>query len=337
MNPNNSKKIFIGLRVRLLIGFSVFFTLAFALTFYWFYTYSSEAALRRIQDDLRSTLVGASEGINTENFVALAQEGKRREDGLSDDPRYWEHVRWLAQVNEIEPRAFVYTYVHGKAENEIVYIGSSGAVLTPPQGAKFLTPKISKGPLLQGLSQTIFKNNFEAYQDEYGKWVTGYTPIKNAKGEIVGGMGIDFQADYVFEVQQNIRERIAIAFLIVFVILLAAVWFISYTITRPIRQLTQVAEKIGEGDYNQNLAELSNTRFPNEIGTLAQVFEIMVSKVYNREKALRTEIEHLKIEIDENKRSKQVSEIVETDFFKDLISKAGEMRERRLNNATKPA
>jgi len=55
----------------------------------------------------------------------------------------------------------------------------------------------------------------------------------------------------------------------------------------------------------------------------------MTEKVYQRELKLRLQVEKLKIEIDENKRSKQVEEIVETDFFRDLQSKADQMRKRR--------
>ncbi len=49
---------------------------------------------------------------------------------------------------------------------------------------------------------------------------------------------------------------------------------------------------------------------------------------YLREQALRQEIEQLRIEIDEAKRQKQVSEIVDSDFFQDLQSKARSLRNR---------
>ena len=55
----------------------------------------------------------------------------------------------------------------------------------------------------------------------------------------------------------------------------------------------------------------------------------MVDKVYQREQTLRKQVEELKIEIDEVRRRKDVVDIVETDFFRDLQSKAREMRERR--------
>jgi CHASE3 domain sensor protein len=52
-------------------------------------------------------------------------------------------------------------------------------------------------------------------------------------------------------------------------------------------------------------------------------------EAYIREQSLKEQIQQLRIEIDEVKRQKQVSEIVETDFFQDLQAKARRMRSRR--------
>jgi methyl-accepting chemotaxis protein len=57
-------------------------------------------------------------------------------------------------------------------------------------------------------------------------------------------------------------------------------------------------------------------------------------EAYIREQSLKQEIQQLRIEIDEVKRQKQVSEIVDTDFFQDLQAKARSIRSRR--SGTRP-
>jgi GAF domain-containing protein len=59
-------------------------------------------------------------------------------------------------------------------------------------------------------------------------------------------------------------------------------------------------------------------------------------EAYIREQSLRQEIKQLRIEIDEVKRQQQVKEIVETDFFQDLRSKAHAMRNRTRGSAEPP-
>ena len=52
-------------------------------------------------------------------------------------------------------------------------------------------------------------------------------------------------------------------------------------------------------------------------------------EAYIREQSLRQEIQKLRIEIDEARRQQQVSEIVDTDLFQDLQSRAHDLRERK--------
>lgn len=57
---NNEKKknkvFFISLRIKLLIGFTLLFTVVFAVAFYWFYQFSTDLAMQRITDDLVNTI-----------------------------------------------------------------------------------------------------------------------------------------------------------------------------------------------------------------------------------------------------------------------------------------
>lgn len=52
-------------------------------------------------------------------------------------------------------------------------------------------------------------------------------------------------------------------------------------------------------------------------------------EAYIREQALRQEIRELRVEIDESRKTEQVQEIVETDFFAELQKKADTMRQRK--------
>jgi CHASE3 domain sensor protein len=60
-------------------------------------------------------------------------------------------------------------------------------------------------------------------------------------------------------------------------------------------------------------------------------------EAYIREQSLKQEIRQLRIEIDEAKRQKQVSEIVETDFFQDLRQKARALRKRGRRSSERRA
>ena len=171
------------------------------------------------------------------------------------------------------------------------------------------------------------------YSDDYGTWVSAFAPIRNSKGEVIAALGVDFEANYVKQVQQAILQKVYVAFGLTYAVLFLLVYLVSNVFSKPITVLTKAADKIGEGQYEAGLATLMEVRvserFPDEIYTLQKVFQGMVDKVYQREQTLRKTVEELRIEIDEVKRSKAVGEIVDTEFFQELTAKADEMRSQR--------
>jgi methyl-accepting chemotaxis protein len=362
------KPIFISLRWKLLVGFTLLFSIVFALAFYWFYTFATTQALNRIQADLLDTLNGASKSIDAETLVSLAADpgvpnasgeawlavanaeedettdaaqlrefaaqsfGEKTVIGFSDDPRYQKLMNELQVIHDIEPRAWPYIFIKAEGEQRLTYIADAWARYDPSKAAPFMFTRSSKRSYngLNKLTQRLDdNNNFTPYTDDFGNWISAYQPILDANGNSVGAVGVDFEADYVYEVQGAIRDRVFTAFVVTYVGLFILVFWVSRTLTRPISNLTVAAARIGEGDYTQDLTEVKpGGRISDEIGTLADVFMIMTGKVYQREQTLRKQVEALKIEIDDSKRKAQVSEIADTDFFRELQKKAREMRSR---------
>ncbi len=64
------------------------------------------------------------------------------------------------------------------------------------------------------------------------------------------------------------------------------------------------------------------------LGKLARIFQNMAQQVYAREQSLRQQVQELRIEIDEVKKTRQVAEITETEYFRDLAAKAERLRQR---------
>jgi len=74
--------------------------------------------------------------------------------------------------------------------------------------------------------------------------------------------------------------------------------------------------------------ELTQAVGTDEIGRLSLMFGRMAQEVIMRETNLRQQVEALRIEIDEVKCKKQVEEITDSDFFRDLQTKARSIRRR---------
>lgn len=351
-----------SLGTKLVIGFTFVFTLLFVGAFYWFYAFSTERAIARILSDLEATVQGAAAGIDAASMQRLFVEGEPTGDGRSDHPAYLEQLRWLQTVQSVEPRAWPYTYVAGSEPNQIFALTDLWTLTDPSKAYGFLEEDVSVGSLTAGLdaltinlprdrrceaTRTPIEGQALAgirgdlryatcrllrrvgYTDAYGSWVSAYAPIVDASGVKVGAMGLDFELAHVDEVQDAILGSTGQAFLLTYAALLLLVLILSRILTRPIVRLTAVAERVGEGHYEQDFAALRQRRFRDEIGLLADVFQGMTEKIGVRERMLRREVQALRIEIDESRRTQQVAEIVETDFFRDLQARARVMRQRQ--------
>lgn len=318
---------FVGLRWKLLLGFTLVFSLLTGGIFYWFYQFSSERALKRVHDDLVRTLVGAVGGVDVDQLLDLARDGQANAAGFSDDPRYQAQLDWLEQVHDIEPQAWPYLYLPGSSPGQIEFLVDLYVRYDQGKAAEFgevYTPATTF-PLIGLRQQTV---NTQPYSDKWGTWISAYTPLTDASGTPVAALGVDFDALHVIETQELLRRRIYLAFSVSYVLLLLLVYLIAGVFSRPIAQLTRAAEGLSEGRYDRGSPTFPRQRFADEIGVLAGVFETMAANVIDREQSLRREVRALRIEIDEAERQQAVSEIVETDFFRDLKAKASRLKQR---------
>ena len=66
---------------------------------------------------------------------------------------------------------------------------------------------------------------------------------------------------------------------------------------------------------------------PDALGQLARVFQRMAREVYAREQRLKQQVQKLRIELDEARQARQVAEITETDYFRQLQAEAQNLRD----------
>jgi CheY-like chemotaxis protein len=73
------------------------------------------------------------------------------------------------------------------------------------------------------------------------------------------------------------------------------------------------------------------------LGQLARTFVRMAGEVRAREERLRRQVEELRIEIDESRQARKVAEITDTDYFRDLRSRAADLRRTVAGAGKDPA
>ncbi len=193
-----------------------------------------------------------------------------------------------------------------------------------------------ENPLLRIASQTLQSQgvnlkNLEtlqrfAFKDPATgeRYLISFTPLEQL--DWVVGTVIP-ESSYLVEVNRNKRTLLGVIVIFTGLTAGAAVLMADRLIARPVLGIAHTAADIEAEKFE--LGRLGAiARRHDEIGQLARVFDRMAQQVYSREQKLKQQVRDLRIEIDETKRTKQVKEIVETDFFQDLTAKAQVLRDR---------
>lgn len=102
----------------------------------------------------------------------------------------------------------------------------------------------------------------------------------------------------------------------------------DYRYMQQFAQVTNAAAAVEAGVFEpESLDEVALRT--DALGQLARVFQRMTRQVEAREHRLRQEVQELRIEIDRTKQERQVREITESDYFRDLHLKIQSLRQRK--------
>ncbi|MCY4588173.1 MAG: SpoIIE family protein phosphatase [Bryobacterales bacterium] len=162
--------------------------------------------------------------------------------------------------------------------------------------------------------------------DDRGIWVA--SPIVNAGGILIGGLGIAVSLDEIaLKVQGEARNTALIAFLLLGLTAVAAL-FGTRLLTHPIEIIADAARKVESGQPPDRGAMDSVTRRSDEIGSLARVFSDMTVQVFNREEQLETLVSERTKELQTtNQHLRLAQEAIDQDLKMAKVVQAALVRE----------
>jgi energy-coupling factor transport system substrate-specific component len=119
---------------------------------------------------------------------------------------------------------------------------------------------------------------------------------------------------------------------VMLILIVAAAGVVGFYFSRkymhPINQLAEVSDKLKEGNWNET-DTIEKLKAGNDMQNLIGIFNDMAHEIQIREKRMKNTIRELELKIDREKEDRMVSEITETDFFKQLEIKSAELRKRK--------
>ena len=152
-------------------------------------------------------------------------------------------------------------------------------------------------------------------------------------GEVVAAQVVYVPADDVLNQGRTLFAVVIITFAAIFAITLLLInRLMTPTVVQPVEQMAGLAQKIADDKLDDEaldpdyLAQVMARG--DELGRMVVVFNQMVQEVAQREQALKSELQQLRIEINQTRRERELKQITETEYFQNLQARASDLRRR---------
>jgi len=225
------------------------------------------------RQELRNSLQHRLENITT--LAGLQQNGDALLKIQSENDEDFIKIREQnLKIRRADPELrFVYTM--RKDAQGIYFVVDAGLPSESgysPFGTRYQEPGPALVENFDSMTSTVLEPEF--YSDEYGTFLSGYTPIFSSDGQRIGVLGVDITADTILAQEQEYFNRLIIIFLSTIPFLVLAGIISANYLAKPIVGLRDAAEKISKGDFTYRITKIPETR---ELAELAIDFNSMTA------------------------------------------------------------
>ncbi|WP_162848344.1 methyl-accepting chemotaxis protein [Paenibacillus nanensis] len=271
---------------RMVLFFSCLIIIAVAVLGITIYRSSMNLVEQSLGAQAQLVAENAAKLIDPAKYARLTPEGGETE--------YYGEVREkLNALRETNGLKYLYTLGKGQENGAAYYyymVDGAPADVAEDDFSPIGTREENEYPgMVQAFSEGLPVIGELTEDEEYGATITAYIPLKDDKGQPIGVIGADFNAEQVYALMKdNTRTTIFVAIGIAAVGIALVMALASY-LTRPLQQLTSRVAKVREGDLTVDIP----IHRKDEIGQLANTFQELVINTRSAIRSMRESSEKL--------------------------------------------
>lgn len=144
--------------------------------------------------------------------------------------------------------------------------------------------------------------SIQPVHDEWGTFLSGFSPIKDSNGKTVGVVGVDIEISQINALKMRLLTLISVCVLIGLLFISAIAYFISQSISTPIITLMDVVKRAETGD----LGVRAEVKSSDEIGQLTLSFNHLLMHTGEAMDVIKKNMTRLK------EYSKEMTQVAET-------------------------
>ncbi len=253
-----------SLQTKLTVSFIVLILVVSGLTFTYTYGESKAALKATTQEELKGLASVIATQIDGDAMAALRP-------GDEETPEFIAIRDQLDTIRSSTPD-ILYLYTMRQAGDYVEFIVDADYGID--DGVVIGEIYDETNPeLIAGFTAPSADSEFTT--DEWGTYLSGYAPVRDSSGAVVGLVGVDMDSNQVIQRQDFIGSTIFVIIGIAALIAGAIIALFSRTIIRDIQTLNATANAISTGNTNVSV----DIERKDEIGELADSFGRMVASL----------------------------------------------------------
>ena len=127
--------------------------------------------------------------------------------------------------------------------------------------------------LLEGFDRAIVDDRIVS--DQWGSWLSGYAPIRDAQGRSTGLVGVDLAAGHITRLTYDFMAHSGVLLVSTLIAFLAGGVLVALRMRRPIVELQKGLLKVAQGDLDTKV----DVRSADEFRILADTFNFMIAEL----------------------------------------------------------
>ena len=263
----------------------------------YFYLNASESLMRQLQDRLQYSAAFLSRTIDARSL------GNIRNPSDRDNTAYKDTLQQLRSFRRMN-KDIAFLYVMRKVGDKLFFVVDSDETDEQAQpGTEYteVPPRMYDGFVGVSVDDKI-------YHDQWGSFLSGYSPILNGMGEYL--LGIDMRADEVERKFNLLRLSGSVSLVASIILAFLFSQYLSDRFTSPIRLLISRCRTIADGHLDEKLAFETN----DEINDLIDAFNTMADHLSASERKKQEAFDDLQksrdeLEIRVEQRTRDLKEI----------------------------
>jgi GAF domain-containing protein len=275
---------------------------------------------RELREDLRHRLQ------NIATLASLQQDGDTLVKVQAQGDDYYNQIHATNQQIKSSDPDLRYVYTMKEENGKIHFVvdaGFPGEAGFSPFDELYEMPSQTLVENFDTMTGTIVEPKF--YTDEYGSFLSAYTPIFTSDGQRVGALGVDITANTVIAQERAFLLQLVLIFIATLPLMVLAGVVSANFLAKPIVGLRNLASRISEGDYSFKITEIPHTR---ELADLSLDFNQMSEKlsglIYDLEQRVAERTESLTRKTEQLRAAshiaRQTAEIQELSKLLDMVA-----------------